>query len=544
MALKRVRRRDPDSPASSPGPGSDEGSYFELTGGAAEIECTGRKSPPRDTTQPPPAKRRWTGSGPTPTPAPIPAPKHPPYELFWTGAPRAGMKPPPQPAPTPAAAPAPAPYPTPRPTASPSSSPATLPSSDLPSFGEGSHVGPAPPSPPSMANDEDAPVIPPDPDDLPPRLPCRGHGLRATRKIKRGTVIVSERPFIQIRYPINDDAVRAAFNALPDDDKIEFLSFSAVAKEGEELLVFQDIFDTNSLPCTATDERDKLLMGEASDDEAEHRAGMFKTICRTNHSCAPNAEYQWVEGRKDLILYALATIQEGEEITASYLCVLRQETLLPHAERRALIKQRLLFDCRCDVCSLSPEQIKELDAVYTHARERLRRWEQLSSQDYVANNVAETERTIRVLKEKRQFTFLNDAYDALFYTHAVWGREAEARDAARHGLAELRVKLGAEARDWPVASWAEDPKSHEDWDLANREPPSVRAPSLGPLTQHQSGESRTQDDGEWEGSDDEEDSADERSQRAIRKRLQAKELKDRQRQERAARRRGGGRAQH
>lgn len=237
------------------------------------------------------------------------------------------------------------------------------------------------------------------------------------------------------------------------------------------------------------------------------------------------------------VLYALATIQPGEEITTSYLSVLRYETLLPHAGRRALIKQRLLFDCRCDVCSLSPDKINELDAVYAPARERLRRWENMPIQDYVANSVDETERTIRMLKEKRQFAFVSEAYDALFYTHAVWGRENEARDAARHGLAELRVKLGAEAKEWPVAAWAEDPKSHEDWNLANREPPSVRA-VLGLLTPHQSGESRTQDDGEWQGSDDE-SSDDERARRAIRKRLQAKERKDRQRQERAERRRGG-----
>ncbi|KAL1412982.1 hypothetical protein Q8F55_000731 [Vanrija albida] len=443
-------------------------------------------------------------------------PAAPAYELFYTGV-RARLERKP--------ALAAASYPSPLSSPTPSSA-------DVPSLGEGSRPAPpaprAPPSPPLTdddaddADDHDGPSVPPDPDDLPPRAsaPC-GHGLRSTRPITRGTEIVAERAFVTVTYPTSENAVFAAFSELDDDDKIEFLSFSAVA--GYEA-VFMDIMDTNCIPCTDFDTRDRAgdEAGEGEDEDS-YPVGMFRTISRVNHSCRPNAEYRWDEGRRELVLYAIDRIEEGEEITASYLSVLQRETLLPHAKRQALILERIGFECRCAACTHSPHEIKETDAAHTLIREKLERWENMAVQDYVSNSVAETERVIKALEKTRQFAFMDSAYDALFYTQAVWGREAEARHAARLGYAELKVKLGAGADTFPAAQWADDPRTWEDWDLANREPPS-------------SGETRSGgEDPEWEAASDS-DSDEDKERRRMRKRLRAKERKDRQRRERYERR--------
>ena len=72
---------------------------------------------------------------------------------------------------------------------------------------------------------------------------------------------------------------------------------------------------------------------------------VFETLCRANHSCAPNCAKAMSAGRVDVV--ALRAVPRGEEITVSYL-----KLDAPGAARRAYLREKYNFDCRCARCVL------------------------------------------------------------------------------------------------------------------------------------------------------------------------------------------------
>ena len=72
---------------------------------------------------------------------------------------------------------------------------------------------------------------------------------------------------------------------------------------------------------------------------------VFETLCRANHSCAPNCAKAMSAGRVDVV--ALRAVPRGEEITVSYL-----KLDAPGAARREYLREKYNFDCRCARCVL------------------------------------------------------------------------------------------------------------------------------------------------------------------------------------------------
>lgn len=75
--------------------------------------------------------------------------------------------------------------------------------------------------------------------------------------------------------------------------------------------------------------------------------GFYPTIAKINHSCEPNTEWQFVDGTPRIDLVALRDIQEGGELTISYI-----DQDLPIEERQAILRERYGFECRCSKCKL------------------------------------------------------------------------------------------------------------------------------------------------------------------------------------------------
>jgi hypothetical protein len=77
----------------------------------------------------------------------------------------------------------------------------------------------------------------------------------------------------------------------------------------------------------------------------DDRIGLFAQTARINHDCTPNAGTWWSERTERRVVYALRNIAAGEEITVSYIPLLK-----PRAERQARLAQ-YGFQCGCDACS-------------------------------------------------------------------------------------------------------------------------------------------------------------------------------------------------
>ncbi|KAL8427280.1 hypothetical protein Efla_002718 [Eimeria flavescens] len=73
--------------------------------------------------------------------------------------------------------------------------------------------------------------------------------------------------------------------------------------------------------------------------------GLFRLGSMTNHSCWPNAEFDFPLPRPSLEVRALRPIQEGEEVVVSYI-----DESLPLHQRQQLLKQHYGFSCTCPRC--------------------------------------------------------------------------------------------------------------------------------------------------------------------------------------------------
>ncbi len=97
---------------------------------------------------------------------------------------------------------------------------------------------------------------------------------------------------------------------------------------------------------------------------------LFKSVCRFNHSCFPNAGGHLPGGEDfpsvskypapSLRIYALEEIREGEEICISYLS--ESDQLSPLKHRRALL-EGWGFICRCDRCCGGRPLDRRLEAI-------------------------------------------------------------------------------------------------------------------------------------------------------------------------------------
>mmetsp|Transcript_47091 Transcript_47091/g.73683 ORF Transcript_47091/g.73683 Transcript_47091/m.73683 type:complete len:189 (+) Transcript_47091:222-788(+) len=126
-----------------------------------------------------------------------------------------------------------------------------------------------------------------------------GFGLFASKAIQTGDMILAEKAFIR------DDAewegheaaldptssssisVTKAVAKLAKEEQRLFWSFGQAPHYGSKLTV-PGVFRTN---CIYTE----------TDDEWEERSCMFKMTCRLNHSCLPNAKWQYFRKSQQVV---------------------------------------------------------------------------------------------------------------------------------------------------------------------------------------------------------------------------------------------------
>ncbi|KAI0004783.1 hypothetical protein F4779DRAFT_621309 [Xylariaceae sp. FL0662B] len=87
-------------------------------------------------------------------------------------------------------------------------------------------------------------------------------------------------------------------------------------------------------------------------DDIHLGSGFDPLICSANHSCEPNVVI--ISNQPSIALRALRPIKKGEEIFLRYTDVTN-----PFEMRRADLKQRYFFDCKCSKCLRGPDTPEE-----------------------------------------------------------------------------------------------------------------------------------------------------------------------------------------
>lgn len=172
-------------------------------------------------------------------------------------------------------------------------------------------------------------------------VPGKGEGLIATRKILKGTRILSEEPIIRVSEDTPDSpalraSIRRQVDALTSDQRRAFLAMCNIYP-GDAASQYLGIIRTNALPIASG-------------------SGIFLAACCINHACDNNSQKGWNEGIKRHTVHALRDIDKGEEITITYVGVLNNRRT-----RQEALRKKFKFTCSCRLCSLPPHLSAESD---------------------------------------------------------------------------------------------------------------------------------------------------------------------------------------
>ena len=181
--------------------------------------------------------------------------------------------------------------------------------------------------------------------------PGKGLGVFATQTLEPGDMIIQEEPVIKITPPEFRDGVgypldaigmlaREAFESLTDEVQSEVLSLHAHMFDGEK---------------SNADYEQLISIFRSNAYNTGKQIGLFPKVARINHSCRPNTSYFWSERLNKRIVYATRRIEEGEELSVTYIPL-----LLSQANRQRRLNQ-YGFQCSCEACAAKQEEMEASD---------------------------------------------------------------------------------------------------------------------------------------------------------------------------------------
>jgi len=168
--------------------------------------------------------------------------------------------------------------------------------------------------------------------------PGKGLGVFATQLIPRGTPIIIEAPLISVPVPklVPGQGFRLA-DMITD---IETSFQKLTPEQQEEFLQLHDF----RFPSETDQSHLLTIVRSNAYNTGDDQVGLFPKLARINHSCRPNSGNWWSEKEERRIIYAARDIEEGEEITVSYIPLLKTRK-----ERHGRLAQ-YGFVCGCEAC--------------------------------------------------------------------------------------------------------------------------------------------------------------------------------------------------
>lgn len=283
-------------------------------------------------------------------------------------------------------------------------------------------------------------------------VPGKGHGLVAASKISKGTRILSEAPLIQVPRDVNDKdqlrrSIAAKLASLSEDQRRSYFALkNSHAEEGSEL----GIAKTNALP-----------LGSGAP-----KGAVFLVASRINHCCHQNAQNTWNEKLQKLTIHACQDIEEGEEITITYL-----SEHAGYVARQRTLQARFRFRCSCHVCSL-PISDRKLSDGRLHEIQKL--------DDAIGDGMAllstplDTLHNVQRLLELLKVEGLGDAsvprayYDA-FQVTVTHGDLARAKVFAERAMSSRKVLEGDDSPDVErLQRLYHNPSQHRSYGISNK----------------------------------------------------------------------------
>lgn len=185
--------------------------------------------------------------------------------------------------------------------------------------------------------------------------PNKGLAVFAKRMVPAGTAIIIEPALFSIPvpkfvpgrgFPLHEmsDAITRSFQHLSPVEQRNFVALHNHRDDIESLdedptapANLMSIFRTNAY------------------NTGNGMVGIFPKIARINHSCRPNAGNWWSERQQMRIIYAFRDITAGEEVTVSYI------PLLKGVNERAKRLEQYGFACDCIACTAGLDASKESD---------------------------------------------------------------------------------------------------------------------------------------------------------------------------------------
>ncbi|GAA5885345.1 hypothetical protein JCM6882_009580 [Rhodosporidiobolus microsporus] len=266
-------------------------------------------------------------------------------------------------------------------------------------------------------------------------VPGKGNGLLATRDIQPGEVILVEKPLFQAGAIRSEASIAQLVKGLSAAEQEFFQSLSVGGRVGNPHL---SRFDNNALPC----------------GPGARTASILFFGSRFNHSCRPNVSQAWDEANGVERFIANEHIHPGVELTTYYVEILQSK-----AERQALLRREIGFDCHCVVCSLPADALKISDT---------RRTTFQLLRDQIPSLITSPHQLIKLAKQALKC--LDDeglvayrasiAYDA-FQGCIAWGDVENAKKWAQRGLEYNRIEVGEDGTEYKrIKALLEQPKSH------------------------------------------------------------------------------------
>lgn len=191
------------------------------------------------------------------------------------------------------------------------------------------------------------------------KIPCKGYGMIATRKLYPGDLILAEEPVLIVPDAIFEDVeqceefLEKEMNMLSSTKRELVLSLTD-KREVEE----DSSYDPN--PYCGIFYTNAMTYG---DD-----AALCPVMARANHSCRPNAEFI---SRADLGEQHLVTnyvINKGEEITINYMSM-AEEGSDTKETRQSYLRRDYGFQCTCKACTLEGQELLDDESVRESMKE-------------------------------------------------------------------------------------------------------------------------------------------------------------------------------
>ena len=219
----------------------------------------------------------------------------------------------------------------------------------------------------------------------------KGHGLLATRRIPRLTPILATHPVLLARTEMilssqeREHYLRLALSQLPTSTQKSY--YDLVRLYNIEDFAAQDVVRANSfeigLPSRASITTNASTSATTNTNDAGNKhsvlhddgsstvmhLAIFPQAARLNHACSPNAMYYLDSDTLTHVVHATRDIEEGEEITVSYIGVMQGLE-----SRRRMLKEGFGFECGCGRCERRRERCRRWVIGRIEEREARGRW--------------------------------------------------------------------------------------------------------------------------------------------------------------------------